>query len=39
MNAAVAAAAAAGVVDENAEKNVEMWKIKKLIKSLEAARG
>lgn len=26
-------------VDDTAEKNVEMWKIKKLIKSLEAARG
>lgn len=26
-------------VDDSAEKNVEMWKIKKLIKSLEAARG
>lgn len=25
--------------EENAEKNIEMWKIKKLIKSLEAARG
>jgi len=23
----------------SADKNVEMWKIKKLIKSLEAARG
>ncbi|GAO51774.1 hypothetical protein G7K_5867-t1 [Saitoella complicata NRRL Y-17804] len=25
--------------DQNADQNVEMWKIKKLIKSLEAARG
>ena len=25
--------------DDNADRNVEMWKIKKLIKSLEAARG
>ena len=24
---------------EDAERNVEMWKIKKLIKGLEAARG
>ena len=24
---------------ENADRNVEIWKIKKLIKSLEAARG
>jgi hypothetical protein len=24
---------------EAADRNVEMWKIKKLIKSLEAARG
>lgn len=36
---ASAAAASGGVVDDSAEKNVEMWKIKKLIKSLEAARG
>lgn len=26
-------------VDESADRNVEIWKIKKLIKSLEAARG
>ncbi len=26
-------------VDDTAEKNVEIWKIKKLIKSLEMARG
>jgi hypothetical protein len=41
MSAATATASSSGggVVDENAEKNVEMWKIKKLIKSLEAARG
>lgn len=26
-------------VDDSADKNVEIWKIKKLIKSLEAARG
>lgn len=25
--------------DDSADRNVEMWKIKKLIKSLEAARG
>ena len=25
--------------DAEAEANVEMWKIKKLVKSLEAARG
>ena len=24
---------------EHADKNVEIWKVKKLIKSLEAARG
>uniref|UniRef100_A0A914Z6W8 Eukaryotic peptide chain release factor subunit 1 n=1 Tax=Panagrolaimus superbus TaxID=310955 RepID=A0A914Z6W8_9BILA len=35
MSAAVAAAAG----DESADRNVEMWKIKKLIKSLELARG
>jgi hypothetical protein len=34
-----AASASGGVVDEAADKNVESWKIKKLIKSLEAARG
>jgi len=28
-----------GVDDQSADRNVEMWKIKKLIKSLEAARG
>jgi peptide chain release factor subunit 1 len=27
------------MADENTDKNVEIWKIKKLIKSLEAARG
>lgn len=27
------------VDDQSADRNVEMWKIKKLIKSLEAARG
>ena len=26
-------------VDESTDRNVEIWKIKKLIKSLEAARG
>jgi hypothetical protein len=26
-------------LQETADKNVEIWKIKKLIKSLEAARG
>ena len=25
--------------EEQADKNVEIWKVKKLIKSLEAARG
>ena len=25
--------------ENNADRNVEIWKIKKLIKSLEAARG
>jgi hypothetical protein len=25
--------------ESNADRNVEIWKIKKLIKSLEAARG
>lgn len=43
MSADLAAAHAAqnGVQGEpnSADKNVEMWKIKKLIKSLEAARG
>lgn len=39
MSAAAATASSSGVIDETAEKNVEMWKIKKLIKSLEAARG
>ena len=40
MSAATATASnSGGVIDETAEKNVEMWKIKKLIKSLEAARG
>lgn len=28
-----------GIDDQSADRNVEMWKIKKLIKSLEAARG
>lgn len=31
--------AGSGSIDPSADKNVEMWKIKKLIKSLEAARG
>ena len=43
MSAELASAHAAqnGVSGEpnSADKNVEMWKIKKLIKSLEAARG
>lgn len=43
MSAELASAHAAqnGVQGEpnSADKNVEMWKIKKLIKSLEAARG
>jgi peptide chain release factor subunit 1 len=26
-------------MEEDNDKNIEMWKIKKLIKSLEAARG
>jgi hypothetical protein len=34
------AAAAAPLIDASeAERNVEMWKIKRLIKGLEAARG
>jgi hypothetical protein len=37
--AAAAAGAAGGVVDEAGEKAIEQWKIKKLIKSLEQARG
>jgi len=47
MQATTMAAADKGVVsgggivvdDQSADRNVEMWKIKKLIKSLEAARG
>jgi hypothetical protein len=44
MSASTAAAAAAsggsgGVDGDNADRNVETWKIKRLIKSLEAARG
>jgi len=35
----MATAAAAGSADEAADRNVQMWKVKKLIKSLEAARG
>jgi peptide chain release factor subunit 1 len=27
------------IEESNADRNVEIWKIKKLIKSLEAARG
>ena len=30
---------AAGEGETSADRNVEIWKIKKLIKSLEAARG
>ena len=33
------AAAVASTSDDAADRNVQMWKIKKLIKSLEAARG
>ena len=33
------ASAAAGTPEDSADRNVQMWKIKKLIKSLEAARG
>lgn len=29
----------AEALQESSDKNVEIWKIKKLIKSLEAARG
>ena len=32
-------ASSAGSTDEAADRNVQMWKVKKLIKSLEAARG
>lgn len=35
----MSAAATAAAGDESADRNVEMWKIKKLIKSLELARG
>ena len=35
----MATAAAAGSADEEADRSVQMWKVKKLIKSLEAARG
>ena len=35
----MATAAASFSMDEAADRNVQMWKIKKLIKSLEAARG
>lgn len=35
----MATSAASTTGDEAADRNVEMWKIKKLIKSLEAARG
>jgi len=31
--------ASSGDSETNADRNVEIWKIKKLIKSLEAARG
>lgn len=31
--------APAGGTEDAADRNVEMWKIKKLIKSLEMARG
>lgn len=33
------AATSASASDSTADKNVEIWKIKRLIKSLEAARG
>ncbi|XP_064394950.1 eukaryotic peptide chain release factor subunit 1 [Halichondria panicea] len=33
------ASSAAGTLEDSADRNVQMWKIKKLIKSLEAARG
>ena len=36
---ATAAVAVPGSVDDAADRNVQMWKVKKLIKSLEAARG
>lgn len=29
----------AQLADDGADRNVQMWKIKKLIKSLESARG
>ena len=35
----MATAAAPPTTDDAADRNVQMWKIKKLIKSLEAARG
>lgn len=35
----MASSAATGSTDEAADRNVQMWKVKKLIKSLEAARG
>ena len=35
----MATSAATGSTDEAADRNVQMWKVKKLIKSLEAARG
>lgn len=28
-----------GPIEDGADKNIEQWKVKKLIKSLEAARG
>lgn len=33
------ASSASGTPEDSADRNVQMWKIKKLIKSLEAARG
>ncbi len=35
----MATASAPGPFDDAADRNVQMWKVKKLIKSLEAARG
>ncbi len=35
----MATASASAMEGEAADRNVEIWKVKKLIKSLEAARG
>eukprot|EP01110_Echinostelium_bisporum_P005149 TRINITY_DN22662_c0_g1_i1.p1 TRINITY_DN22662_c0_g1~~TRINITY_DN22662_c0_g1_i1.p1 ORF type:complete len:396 (+),score=172.95 TRINITY_DN22662_c0_g1_i1:67-1254(+) len=39
MSEGSAIGASFGPIDDDADKNIEQWKVKKLIKSLEAARG